>query len=203
MSKKLIIIIISSILAVGIVSGLFVQYNHYKTLYNRQTVNLKALKAEKDSLQGKSIVYEKTLDELREYGDSIDSLLLVTKDELGIKDKKLKAMAYQTATIEKVDTLILKDTLFRDRAINIDTLLQDDWYKLGLQLQFPNKVVVSPSFKSELQLFVSSKKETVEKPKRFFLLRWFQKKHTILVVDIKESNPYIKQEKNRFTEIIK
>ena len=50
---------------------------------------------------------------------------------------------------------------------------------------------------------VNKKKETINPPKKFFLFRWFQRKHTILEVNMVEKNPYIENKNNRFIEIIK
>jgi cell division protein FtsQ len=52
-------------------------------------------------------------------------------------------------------------------------------------------VAVEPYFKSEKHIIVSSKKETVNPPKKFFLFRWFQKKQIVLHIDVIEKNPYV------------
>ena len=63
--------------------------------------------------------------------------------------------------------------------------------------------MVSPSFVSEKYITVSSKKETVNPPKKFFLFRWFQRKHKVLIVNIHEENPYIETNNSKFVEILK
>ena len=47
------------------------------------------------------------------------------------------------------------------------------------------------------------KKETVNPPKKFFLFRWFQKKHKIIQVDVIEKNPYVQNEVSRYIEIVR
>ncbi len=104
---------------------------------------------------------------------------------------------------DTTDTIIVKDTLFRDPTISIDTTLLNEWYSVNVNLQYPSKIIVAPSFKSKKYIIVSSRKETVNPPKKFFLLRWFQKKHTVLQVDVKENSPYITDGDSRYIEILK
>jgi hypothetical protein len=79
----------------------------------------------------------------------------------------------------------------------------DKWYQLSLGLEYPSMITVKPYFKSEKHIVVSSKKETVNPPKKFFLFRWFQKKHVIIHVDVIEKNPYVSDENSRYVEIMK
>ena len=46
------------------------------------------------------------------------------------------------------------------------------------------------------------RKETIDPPKKNWLLRLFQKKHRVAEVEVVEKNPYINSEKQRFIEII-
>ena len=64
-------------------------------------------------------------------------------------------------------------------------------------------IAVKPEFKSEKHIIVSTKKETVNPPKKFFLFRWLQKKHRVLHVDIVEKNPYVENQTSKYVEIIK
>ena len=52
--------------------------------------------------------------------------------ELKIKDKDLKQMQYLLSIAQKTDTIVFRDTLFRDRNLQIDTLLGDSWYNIKL-----------------------------------------------------------------------
>ena len=63
-------------------------------------------------------------------------------------------------------------------------------------------IAVKPEFKSEKHIIVSTKKETVNPPKKFFLLRWFQKKHLVVHVDVVEKNPYVGGETSKYIEIV-
>ena len=149
------------------------------------------------------IAFLLTIDQLKYSNDSIFQELNEVRRELKIKDSKLKSLQYISSNFTKSDTIILKDTVFKDERINIDTLLSDEWYSINVGLRYPSSITVTPKFKSEKAVIVSAKKETVNPPKRFFLFRWFQKKHIVLHVNVIEKNPYIEDQDNRYVEIIK
>lgn len=149
------------------------------------------------------IAFLLTIDQLKYSNDSIFQELNEVRRELKIKDSKLKSLQYISSNFTKSDTIILKDTVFKDERIDIDTLLSDEWYSINVGLRYPSSITVTPKFKSEKAVIVSAKKETVNPPKRFFLFRWFQKKHIVLHVNVIEKNPYIEDQDNRYVEIIK
>ena len=119
-----------------------------------------------------------------------------------VKDKNLKSVQYITSTLSRVDTITLKDTIFK-KPLKVDTVIGDKWYNAKIVLSYPSTIIVNPTFKSEKNIVVSTKKETVNPPKKFWLFRLFQKKHTVIKVDIIEKNPYVSNEENRYIEIIK
>lgn len=149
------------------------------------------------------IAFLLTIDQLKYSNDSIFQELNEVRRELKIKDSKLKSLQYISSNFTKSDTIILKDTVFKDERIDIDTLLSDEWYSINVGLRYPSSITITPKFKSEKAVIVSAKKETVNPPKRFFLFRWFQKKHIVLHVNVIEKNPYIEDQDNRYVEIIK
>lgn len=151
----------------------------------------------------KSIAFQLTIAQLKHSNDSIFQELDNTRKELKIKDSKLKSLQHISSNFIKSDTIILKDTVFKNKGINIDTLLSDKWYSVRVGLRYPSSVTVTPKFKSVKTVIVSTKKETVNPPKRFFLFRWFQKKHTVLHVNVVEKNPYTENQDNRYVEIVK
>lgn len=87
--------------------------------------------------------------------------------------------------------------------MSIDTLLYNEWYSVKVGLKYPSTIIVKPEYKSVKNIAISTKRETVNPPKKFFLLRWFQKKHTVLHIDIIEKNPYVQNQNCRYVEIIK
>ena len=72
--------------------------------------------------------------------------------------------------------------------------------KLGLK--YPSTITTGPKFVSEKYIMVDYKKETINPPKKCWLLRLFQKKHKVVEVNIVEKNPYIENKQQRFIEIV-
>lgn len=169
--------------------------------YSVSISNNKALIYQNDSILSNNRMFKLTIDELKYYKDSIDTKLLETAEELNIKEKKIKQLQYIKSTANKVDTVIVKDTIFK-QDVKVDTTLSQEWYTLNLKLNYPNTVIVNPRFRSEKYVVVNSKRETILPPKKFFLCRWFQKKHTVLEIHVVEKNPYIQVEDYKFIEIL-
>lgn len=165
--------------------------------------NEKAALAESDSLKNQSIAYKYTIDQLVNSNDSIITKLMEAKKELKIKDKKLKELAYLASQASKTDTIFVQDTIFRDKGFKLDTTIGDEWYKCEVGLEYPNKISVSPEFKSEKSILVSTKRETLYPGKKCWLARLFQKKHTIVEVNVVEKSPYIETKESKFIEVIK
>ena len=164
--------------------------------------NQKAFIAENSSLKDESRAFKFTIEQLNYYNDSILQKMNEVRKELKIKDKDLKQMQYLLSEATKKDTIVFRDTLFREPSLNIDTLIGDKWYNIRLGLKYPNLITTNPTFISEKYIIVNKKKETINPPKKFFLFRWFQRKHWVMEVNIKEKNPYIKEVNNKFVEII-
>ena len=182
------------------------------TLYNRNQdlkeetatliSNQKAFIAENSSLKEENRVFKFTIEQLNYYNDSILQKMNDVRKELKIKDSKLKSLSYINSVIEKRDTIIFNDTIFIEN-IKIDTVIEDKWYSMKLDLEYPNRIITEPSFISEKYIVVSRKKETINPPKKFFISRWFQRKHWVMEVNVVEKNPYIKESNNRFIEFYK
>lgn len=178
----------------------------FKGLYDRELSNVRAYENENASLNGEIRQYERTMDDMRMSADSINQKLLDEIDRLKIKDKNVQYLQYTTEVIHKTDTIKIKgDTIFQEKLITnpIDTIIGDEWYNLDLKLKYPSTIIASPSFNSEKYVIVHTKKEYVKKPSKIFFIRWFQKKHTVVTVDVVEKNPYIENKQQRFIEITK
>lgn len=165
--------------------------------------NAKAYSELFSNSENKNRAFKLTIDQLKNSNDSIFQELNEARKELKVNDSKLKSLQYVSSSFSKVDTVTLRDTIFRDSHVNIDTLLFDDWYSVKVGLKYPSTVTVEPTFKSIKYIVVSAKKETVNPPKRFFLFRWFQKKQIRLNVDVVEKNPYVQNQDSRFVEIVR
>ena len=182
------------------------------TLYNRNQdlkeeisvsmTNQKAFIAENSFLKEENRVFKFTVEQLNYYNDSILQKMNDVRKELKIKDNNLKQMQYLLSVSTKKDTILFTDTIFKDKGLALDTIIGDKWYNIRLGLKYPNLIYTKPTFTSEKYIIVNKKKETINPPKKFFLFRWFQRKHWVMEVHIKEKNPYIKEINNKFVEII-
>ena len=195
------IVILMSLLAVST----YTLYNRNQDLKEEISVsmsNQKAFIAENSSLKEENRVFKFTVEQLNYYNDSILQKMNNIRKELKIKDKNLKQLQYLLSVSTKKDTVLFTDTIFRDKSLALDTIIGDKWYNIRLGLKYPFYIYTEPTFTSEKYIIVNKKKETVNPPKKFFLFRWFQRKHWVMEVHIKEKNPYIKETNNKFVEII-
>lgn len=169
--------------------------------YETSIENIKAYDLQLSGLNNSNKVFKLTIDQLNYFKDSILIKMNEVRKELNIKDSKIKQMQYKLSHVGKPDSVILKDTVFVE-SFKLDTIIGDEWANTHLIMKYPNYIKFTPKFKLESFLFVESKKETVNPPKKFFLFRWFQKKHTVVEVNVREMNPYVKNKTQRFIQII-
>lgn len=173
----------------------------YKELYNKESQNVEAYKLHNSGLKDNIRQYQMTMDDLRGSRDSLDKKLTSIVDELKIKDKRIKHLQYQTKVIYKTDTIQVPDTIIVPEA-HVDTLLGDKWYSLRLQLDYPSTIIASPTFNSEQYVVINTKKEYNKKPSKLFFIRWFQKKHYVVEVNVEEKSPYITNKESKFIKIL-
>lgn len=195
------IVILVSLLAISA----YILYTNNQKLREKISIsvsNEKAFIAENSSLKEENRVFKFTVEQLNYYNDSILEKMNEVRKELKIKDDNLKQMQYLLSVSTKKDTVLFTDTIFRDKSLALDTIIGDKWYNIRLGLKYPNLIYTKPTFTSEKYIIVNKKKETINPPKKFFLFRWFQRKHWVMEVHIKEKNPYIKEVNNKFVEII-
>lgn len=183
----------------------YIQYKKVKSLNIELSIsksNEKAFIEENNELKDRNLAFKFTIDQINYLNDSLITKMNEVRKELKIKDKDLKQMQYLLSTAQKTDTIVFRDTLFRDRNLQIDTLLGDGWYNIKLGLSYPNLITTTPTFKSEKYIVTSTRKETIKPPKKCAIARWFQKKHKVVEVIIHEKNPYITNKETRFIEIV-
>ena len=202
MNKYLIITIIVLLAIIGV--G-WQQLEQVTDKWKVAEANVKAYSEELSTSGKKNTALQLSIDQLKYFNDSVLQALDATRKELKIKDKNLKALQAVKSGFTKKDTITITqvDTLFKEPTLAIDTLIGDDWYNLQLGLKYPSMIAVKPYFKSEKHIIVSSKKETVNPPKKFFLFRIFQRKHRVLHIDVVEKNPYVENESSKYVEIIR
>ena len=196
----LVIAVIGLLFTIGV---MWQQVKYANEKWEVTTANIKAYDAQLAAEGEKNIALQLTVDQLGYFKDSVLQELDNTRKQLKIKDKNLKALQAVKSGFTKRDTITLRDTLFKEPTLAIDTLIGDKWYNVRLGLKYPSMIAVQPYFKSEKHIVVSSKKETVNPPKKFFLFRWFQRKHYVVKVNVKEKNPYVEDESSEYVEIIK
>lgn len=195
-------IVIFILLLITITGYLFTENKKLNEKYETSIENVKAYDAQLSGLEGDNRVLKLTVEQLNYFNDSIIKKMKVVQKELGIKDKRLQQLQYEASHAQRADTIILKDTLFRDPQLKLDTIVGDKWFKTNLHLEFPSTIALKPEIELERYTFINGKRETVNPPKKFFLFRWFQKKHTVVEVNVREMNPYVKNKTQRFIQII-
>ena len=196
------IVILVSLLAISTYT-LYTNNQKLKEEISISMSNQKAFIAENSLLKEENRVFKFTIEQLNHYNDSILQKMNEVRKELKIKDKDLKQMQYLLSEAQKKDTIVLRDTLFREPTLKIDTLLGDRWYQMKLGLRYPSTIITEPKFVSEKYVIVDYKKETINPPKKCWLLRLFQKKHKVAEVNVVEKNPYIENKQQRFIETVK
>lgn len=198
--KKLLFIIIA-VLGISLAASLYYN-NEVNNKWKVAMANAKNYDLELTDMKQKNVSYQFTIEQLEYFKDSILRELDNTRKELKIKDRNLRSLQYVSSTLSRVDTIVLSDTIFKEPSFSADTLIGDEWYKVGIHLKYPSQITVNPEFKSEKHIIVSARKETVNPPKRFFLFRWFQRKHEVIEVNVIEKNKYVKDEYSKHIEII-
>lgn len=202
---KTLLITIGVLIIILVPTILYIQNQRLKEELSYTTINMNAYDLENSHLKDRILVYQFSVDQLNYLKDSILVEMNNVRKELKIKDDNIKRLEYIASTASRTDTIYIRetDTIFREPDFHIDTLKQDEWYSLHLEMSYPNKVTVTPSFKSEKYIITHSRRETIKPSKKCAIGRWFQKKHNVLEVEIVEKNPYIINDKQKFVEIIK
>lgn len=200
MNKYLLIVIIVLLAVLG---AMWQQVEYANNKWKVSEANVKAYSAKLSEQGKKSIALQLTANQLDYFKDSVIQKLDSVRKELNVKDRNLKALQAVYSNFTKTDTITLRDTLFRNPKLSMDTVVGDKWYSVRLSLSYPSMIAVKPDFRSEKYIVASMRKETVNPPKKFFLFRWFQKKHNVLTVDVVENNPYAYNESSRYIQVIK
>lgn len=183
-----IIKVVLVILVISVISILVINNRNLRESVSIYDNNFKALNLERDSLSKAAIAYRFSVEQLEYINDSIIEDLNNTRKQLQIKDKEILQMQSIRTEISTKDSIFIKDTIFRDSFVRIDTTLQDKWHTVKISLQ-PSKLTIDAKYRSELQVFAKSSKEIMGTPKKCFIGRWFQKKHKVIRVDVMDKNP--------------
>lgn len=194
-----------AILMVSLFISSYILYTKNQDLREELSISIsneKAFITENSLLKNENRVFKFTIEQLNYYNDSILEKMNEVRKELKIRDDNLKQMQYLLSEATKKDTIVFRDTLFREPTLDIDTLVGDKWYQMRLGLKYPSTITTDPKFVSEKYIMVDYKKETINPPKKCWLLRLFQKEHKVVEVNVVEKNPYIENKQQRFIEIV-
>ena len=201
---KLIIGLIIVAIIVGLGTTVVVMNNRIDKLNTEvaeATTNIKAYELENLALKDNTIEFQYTIEQLNHSKDSLNQKINKLRKDLKIKDNDIQRLEYIISENQKKDSIVIRDTVFREN-IKIDTTLSDDWSKLQLKLEYPNTIVANYLFKNESLVTTYLKKETIKPPHKCIFVRWFQKKHKMIYVEINEQNPYCEIKEQKFINII-
>lgn len=198
--KVIMCIILGLILTLGITC--FIQFKVNQNLKQEHAVATANIKSLLDDRDNEIIELQLSMDVLRNTKDSTIQNLLAQKDKLNIKNKELQTMVSLASQFYVHDTIPVYDTIFREPDFVMDTCITDEWRTTCVEMKYPNHVCVDATMRSQKEVFVTAKRETIDPPKKCFFLRWFQKKHTVTRIIINEENPYIEDQENVYIRVI-
>lgn len=123
--KRLIIeiIVVLGVIIAMIALGARIKYLNQEL--GLATTNIKAYASENSKLQNKNLVFELTLEQMEYYNDSLLQQMKKVARDNGIKDKQIRSLQYQLEYYNKVDTIIVRDTIFKDPKFHLDTCIMD------------------------------------------------------------------------------
>ena len=199
-------ILIATLIGLGVAIKL--QSDKIKELNSEllvSTNNNKAYEAERDSLRDNAIQFQFTINQLNHSKDSLINRINEIRKQVNVKDKQISELQYFVSQNNRRDTVYLKDhsrdTIFQ-YGVAIDTLIGDDWSQLAIRAQYPNLLDVDCSFKNETLVVMHNSRITVDPPKKCWLARLFQKKQTIVEIDVVQENPYCINKEQKFIKVI-
>ena len=168
-----------------------------------------ALSNENNKNAKSSKAYELKISQMKYINDSLMNAMDSVRKSLNIKDKNTKGLGYVKSTILIHDTVLVNRIRDGDNSISIDTTINKKWYQIQLDYrgskcnECKDTLIVSPKVTSEKYVVISTQKEYVDTPKKFWIQRIFQKKDEVIDVKVVETNPYIYSNEDRFVKVIK
>ena len=193
------------VIVIGVIMTIVIMYKQIQSLTDQLSVsvsNEKAYAAENSDLNLKNRVFQFTIDQLQYSNDSLNRKIMSVVRESDIKDRNIRSLQYQLEHFSKTDTIVLRDTIFRDPTFRLDTCIMDEWNTSCISLAYPGQIGISNSYVNEKYIIVNAKREPI-RPHKCGFVNFFRKKHTVLEIDVIDKNPYVETERQRFIEIIK
>ena len=203
MNKLKIIEFLGSLL---IILGSFIIFKNNQRLRNDLDIskqNIETLLQVRDTLESSNKALLINVELLNNSNDSIIKELNNTRKSLKIKDKEIESLHKINSEIHRVDSLIVRDTIFSEPDICIDTTLYDYWGFTNIFLKYPSFINVESVMDSNLSIYTFYRKEPIKKPKKTKIGRFFQKKRKVLEMEVVENNPNIVIKQSKFIKVIK
>lgn len=196
---KIKIILVSIIvLLIGVITFQYAKTNSIKKDYDIALQNNKAYESQLDIINNENNVFQFTVEQLKYINDSTIKELDSLRNELKIKDSKIKQMGKVKEYIYITDSITIYDTIFTNPEFILDTMLGDEWYLNNIHLKYPNEISSSVAIKTDQSVFLHTTRETINPPKKTWLGRLFQRKHDVYNVTVMEHNPYATIKENKF-----
>ena len=200
--KNIVNTIIIIALLVGVIILQSVRLNNRTKEYEVALQNNKSYESQLNTLNGENKMFQFTIEQLKYINDTSIRKLDSVRKELKIKDKQIKQMGRIREKIFIVDTLRFTDTIFKEPNFSLDTCLGDKWYSNCLHLEYPNQISSDLSVNSDLNCFIHTTRETINPPCKTWIGRLFQKKHTVINVNVVENNPHSNVKEIKFIKIL-
>lgn len=199
--KRLIIEICILLAAISAIILYQKQVNNLKTSLDYAENNIKAYASLNDSITQNNRVFSLKIEDLTRLNDSLFLEMKSVSDRLKIREDRIRQMQYMMDSYNKTDTVIVRDTIFKESEFKLDTTFGDQWGKTRLQLEYPNIITVGHSYVNKKHVIFSSYKEPI-KERKWFLPRWFTRKRTYVEATVIDENPYVETKETRFIECL-
>lgn len=177
------------------------QVNNLKTNLDYAENNVKAYASLNDSLIQNNRVFQLNIADLNRLNDSLFSEMKSVSNRLKIRENQIKQLQYIKDEYNKKDSIIIRDTIFKESSFKLDTMIGDEWGKTRLQLEHPNTIVVGHSYTNKKHIIFASYKEPV-KERKWFFPRWFTRKRIYVEATVIDENPYVETKETRFVECL-
>lgn len=203
-------ILIAFVIALSILLCISIYIDRCRIAQNKSNeANLKAYIALNDTLKSTNRMFEFKASQLNYINDSLVNQMNTIRKNIGVKDKNLKDLGYIKSTVRIHDTVLVNRIRDGDKTLSIDTVINKKWYQIEIDYkggrcsECKDTLIVSPKVSSEKYVVISTSKEYVDAPKKWWLQRIFQKKEEVVDVKVVETNPYIYSDHERFIKVIK
>ena len=202
--------LITLVIALSILLCISIYIDRCRIAQNKSNeANLKAYIALNDTLKTTNRMFEFKASQLNYINDSLVNQMNTIRKNIGVKDKNLKGLGYIKSTVRIHDTVLVNRIRDGDKTLSIDTVINKKWYQIEIDYkgsrcsECKDTLIVSPKVSSEKYVVISTSKEYVDAPKKWWLQRIFQKKEEVVDVKVVETNPYIYSDHERFIKVIK